>query len=254
MRRGPAEHSTGPLTCGFAVVHTLRDGTFQAVAAVPLARLERATFCSGDRRSIHPELQGPGPNHTEGSPGPVDSRTVSSWPRDMLEHMFQGTCGFEGCTNNHRARGLCSSHLDQLARGKELTPLLGVATARSTSAARFPAAPGSITQAASAMATPPSAGAVGRCRPGEQRSLGGPKGYVFIRCPDPDHPNAKSKPGWIAEHVWVMSQLLGRPLRKGESVHHRNNIKHDNRPGNLELWHTHQPKGASVEDTVRWAR
>jgi hypothetical protein len=104
------------------------------------------------------------------------------------------------------------------------------------------------------MATPPSAGAVGRCRPGEQRSLGGPKGYVFIRCPDPDHPNAKSKPGWIAEHVWVMSQLLGRPLRKGESVHHRNNIKHDNRPGNLELWHTHQPKGASVEDTVRWAR
>jgi hypothetical protein len=37
-------------------------------------------------------------------------------------------------------------------------------------------------------------------------------------------------------------------------VHHRNNIKHDNRPENLQLWHTHQPKGASVEDTVRWAR
>ena len=55
-----------------------------------------------------------------------------------------------------------------------------------------------------------------------------PKGYVFIRCPDPGHPNAKSKPGWIAEHVWVMSQVLGRPLRRGESVHHINNIKHDN--------------------------
>lgn len=40
----------------------------------------------------------------------------------------------------------------------------------------------------------------------------------------------------------------------GESVHHRNNIKHDNRPENLQLWHTHQPKGAGVEDTVRWAR
>lgn len=49
-----------------------------------------------------------------------------------------------------------------------------------------------------------------------------------------------------------MSQVLGRPLRKGESVHHRNNIKHDNRPENLQLWHTHQPKGASVEETVRW--
>jgi hypothetical protein len=38
-----------------------------------------------------------------------------------------------------------------------------------------------------------------------------PKGYVWIRCPEPEHPNAK-------------------------------------------LWHVHQPKGASVEDTVRWAR
>ena len=39
--------------------------------------------------------------------------------------MFQSGCSFDGCTNKHRARGLCSSHLDQLARGKELTPLLG---------------------------------------------------------------------------------------------------------------------------------
>ena len=37
-------------------------------------------------------------------------------------------------------------------------------------------------------------------------------------------------------------------------MHHRNYIKHDNRPENLQLWHTHQPKGAGVEDTVRWAR
>ena len=52
-----------------------------------------------------------------------------------------------------------------------------------------------------------------------------------------------------------MSERLElRPLRHGESVHHRNNIKGDNRPENLEFWHTHQPKGARVEDTVRWAR
>ena len=66
-------------------------------------------------------------------------------------------------------------------------------------------------------------------------------------------PTPNPSPGWIAEHVWVMSQMLGRPLRHGESVHHINNIKGDNRPENLELWHTHQPKGARVEDTVRWA-
>jgi hypothetical protein len=230
------------------------EGTFQAVEDVPLARLERATFCSGDRRSIHPELQGLGPNHTEGSPGPVDSRTSSPWRGDKLEHMFPQTCGFEGCTNKHRARGLCSSHLDQLARGKELTPLLG-RHGQKHERCTFPGCTrkhhaGGLCQGH----------ATQRRRGRSLRPLGSdgrwvdPKGYVFIRCPDPDHPNAKSKPGWIAEHVWVMSQLLGRPLRKGESVHHRNNIKHDNRPDNLQLWHTHQPRGASVEDTVRWAR
>jgi hypothetical protein len=168
--------------------------------------------------------------------------------------MFRRTCGFDGCNNNHRARGLCSSHLDQLARGKALTPLLGP-HGRKHEHCTFPdctrkhhaggLCKGHDTQ---------------RQRGQPLRALGSegrwvdPKGYVFIRCPDPDHPNAKSKPGWIAEHVWVMSQVLGRPLRRGESVHHLNNIKHDNRAENLQLWHTHQPKGASVEDTVSWAR
>jgi hypothetical protein len=168
--------------------------------------------------------------------------------------MFPRTCGFQGCTNKHRARGLCSSHLDSSPEARSSRPSW-VATARSTSAAPFPGCTrkhhaGGLCQGH----------ATQRRRGRSLRPLGSdgrwvdPKGYVFIRCPDPDHPNAKSKPGWIAEHVWVMSQLLGRPLRRGESVHHRNNIKHDNRPDNLQLWHTHQPRGASVEDTVRWAR
>jgi hypothetical protein len=33
------------------------------------------------------------------------------------------SCSFEGCGRPFRARGLCSSHLDQLARGKPLTPI-----------------------------------------------------------------------------------------------------------------------------------
>ena len=38
------------------------------------------------------------------------------------------------------------------------------------------------------------------------------------------------------EHRLVLAQKLGRPLRKGESGHHLNGDRSDNRAENLELW------------------
>ena len=70
---------------------------------------------------------------------------------------------------------------------------------------------------------------------------------------DKDHPNSDAT-GAVYEHTKVMSEILGRPLRQGESVHHVNGVRDDNRPENLELWVVHQPKGQRVEDLVVWAR
>lgn len=63
------------------------------------------------------------------------------------------------------------------------------------------------------------------------------------------HPN-RNKHGKILEHVMVMAECLGRPLRKGETVHHKNGIKHDNTPSNLEVWSTFQPCGQRVTDKI----
>lgn len=67
-----------------------------------------------------------------------------------------------------------------------------------------------------------------------------------------EHPNA-NKRGQVLEHVKVMGDILGRPIRPGENVHHINGIKDDNRPENLELWTSSQPPGQRVADLVDWA-
>lgn len=68
------------------------------------------------------------------------------------------------------------------------------------------------------------------------------------------HPNSNPSNGTILEHVLIVSMHLGRPLIKGENVHHRNGVRSDNRFCNLELWVTTQPSGQRTEDLIRYAK
>lgn len=74
-------------------------------------------------------------------------------------------------------------------------------------------------------------------------------GYVQIRTIAGNGNKGK----YTYEHRLVMQEMIGRPLVKGETVHHKNGVRNDNRPENLELWSEAQPYGQRVEDKVAYA-
>lgn len=69
-------------------------------------------------------------------------------------------------------------------------------------------------------------------------------GYVWVR--RPDHPRAKGNGGYIREHHAVVEDSIGRLLQKGESVHHINGVRSDNRLENLQLCSSRHGNGQAL--------
>ena len=67
------------------------------------------------------------------------------------------------------------------------------------------------------------------------------------------NPRARPNRPYMFEHILVMDEQIGRRLRPHETVHHRNGIKDDNRPSNLEVWVRPQPTGIRAADAIPWA-
>ena len=141
-------------------------------------------------------------------------KTGSVGTAESVGELNQGPCMVEGCKNAAKTKRLCQTHYQRLLKYGDP---LGVSerTKRRLK------------------------------KPGQPRN-----GYwvVFM----PGHP-AANKNGYAFEHRVVMSNYLGRPLRRGENVHHINGNKLDNRIENLELWAKGQPTGARVRDKLAWA-
>jgi hypothetical protein len=172
-----------------------------------------------------------------GDPGEADLRKQSRGP----------TCTIAGCSEPVHARELCGLHY----RRSDYFPGCAI---------------GGCDRPASSMGLCAShyhryrrhGDALGGGPPKVKRPPGVPSNrrtnpYGYVIWYFPEHPNAHPSSGNVAEHVMVMVEKLGRPLRKGENVHHKNGARDDNRPSNLELWATAQPAGQRVADLVEWA-
>jgi hypothetical protein len=59
---------------------------------------------------------------------------------------------------------------------------------------------------------------------------------------------------WVAEHRLVMERVLGVPLPKGSTVHHRDGNKLNNDPSNLELWLKNHGAGHRASDDAAFCK
>ena len=143
------------------------------------------------------------------------SRTGDVQEEAPLVRPVRDVCNVDGCERGAHSAGMCRSHYARLRKHGD--PLAGQPF-------RVTTGEGSIKH-----------------------------GYWWVSIPAGERHLVPDGRRQDFEHRLVMARVLGRPLEADEVVHHRNGHRLDNRPDNLELWTTAQPKGQRVADKLAFA-
>jgi hypothetical protein len=161
-------------------------------------------------------------------------------PELLVRKQPSSTCTIEGCEARPHGYGMCIRHYVEWRQRSGTWPRCGVA-----GCGRWAEARSLCSMHRNRF----------RCN-GDASALVRPKGWTnrhgYRLVFRPEHPNA-NRGGYILEHRLVMSEQLGRPLTAHEDVHHKNGIRADNRPENLELRPRHHGRGQDVADMIAYA-
>lgn len=201
------------------------DREMRRIAEVVYARCmdtKHCTHCgSAIAKKVHPSTVHPF----------CDARCYGMWQRGRTRGPIKAKrpCATDGCDAAAKAKGFCRRHYLALAYTPPKKP-----TAHTRRPPKKCLHCGDTFHAEYDAAKYCSSACSGAHR---KKPFIIKKGYRKILIPA--HPRADAK-GYVFEHLVIAEATIGRPLRNGEEVHHKDFNRQNNAPDNLQVCSSHE--------------